>query len=97
MTIADKLAAITEDHRAPYLFQTKIAADAVGCHPNKFNDWWQRSRRKLIDLYLAQPGELAAELAVLIAEANVIRQQREKETLCAAIAAAKARLHLPPP
>ena len=61
------IAAIREDRRADYLFSTKIAADAVGCHPNKFHDWWYRTREKLIELARVQPGETAAELAALIA------------------------------
>ena len=57
------IASITDDRRAAYLFDTKTAAEAVGCHPNKFNDWWQRTRVKLIALYQSQPGQTAAELA----------------------------------
>lgn len=75
-TIERAIASITEDRRADYLFDTKTAAEAVGCHPNKFNDWWQRTRSKLIDLYIAQPGQLAAELAALIALAESERQRR---------------------
>lgn len=71
------LAAITEDRRTPYLFNTKAASDAVGCVPNKFGDWWARTRGKLIDLYIAQPGELAVEFAALIAEAESHRQSRQ--------------------
>lgn len=69
------LDAITEDRRANYLFNTKAAADAVGCHPNKFSDWWMRTQDKLIRLYQAQPGELAAELAAMIALAEARRQR----------------------
>lgn len=76
--IEQAVRSVTEDRRASYLFDTKTAAEAVGCHPRKFNDWWQRSRSKLIDLYIAQPGELAAELAALIAMAEVERQRRQK-------------------
>lgn len=76
-SIDQKIASITEDRRASYLFTTKIASDAVGCHPNKFNDWWSRTRGKLVDLYIAQPGELAAELAALIASAEQERQRRK--------------------
>ncbi len=76
--IQRRVAAITEDRRASYLFDTKTASDAVGCHPNKFNDWWQRTQQKLIELYIAQPGELAAEMAGLIALAEAERQQRLK-------------------
>lgn len=75
-TIERALAQITEDRRAQYLFHTKTAADAVGCHPNKFNDWYQRNKAKLIELYIAQPGETAAEMAALIAQAESERQRR---------------------
>ena len=71
-----KLASIKEDRRADYLFDTKVAARALGCHPNKFHDWWYRTRGKLHDLYLAQPGELAAEFASIIASAEAERQGR---------------------
>ncbi len=77
--IEKKIVSITEDRRASYLFVTATAADAVGCHPNKFNDWWQRTKGKLIDLYIAQPGELAAELAAMIALAEAERQSRQRE------------------
>jgi hypothetical protein len=77
-SIERAIALITEDRRATYLFNTKAAAEAVGCHPNKFNDWWQRTQQKLIELYIAQPGELAAEMAGLIALAEAERQQRLK-------------------
>lgn len=73
------IASITEDRRASYLFNTKTAADAVGVVPNKFNDWWQRTRAKLIELHIAQPGETAAELAVLIAQAEAERQRRASD------------------
>lgn len=75
-TIERAIASITEDRRADYLFHTKTASEAVGCHPNKFNDWWQRTRSKLIDLYVAQPGQLAAELAAMIAMAESERERR---------------------
>jgi hypothetical protein len=73
MSIARAIAAITEDRRCDYLFHTKSAAAAVGCHPNKFSDWWFRTRAKLIELHLDQPGQLAAELAALIAAAEDLR------------------------
>jgi hypothetical protein len=62
-----KCRSITEDQRADWLFETKGAAEAVGCHPRKFGDWWERTKRKLIELSIAQPGQTAAELAALIA------------------------------
>ena len=78
-SIETALASITEDRRADYLFNTKVAAEAVGCHPRKFNDWWARTKGKLIDLYQAQPGELAAELAAVIAHAEARRQRRASQ------------------
>jgi hypothetical protein len=75
MSIRSVLAAIREDCRTDYLFDTKIAANAVGWHPNKFGFWWFKTKRMLIQLYLAQPGELAAELAALIAEAEMLRSE----------------------
>ena len=38
------VASITEDRRAPYLFDTRRAAQALGCHPNRFADRWYRTR-----------------------------------------------------
>jgi hypothetical protein len=76
VSIAHAVSAIREDRRADYLFHTKSAADALNIHPNKFGDWWFRTREKLIDLYVACPGELAAELAALIAMAEAERQRR---------------------
>jgi hypothetical protein len=70
------IATIREDRRADYLFDTKIAADAVGCVPNKFGDWWFRSRSKLIDLFAAQPGATAAELAAICAEGAELLERR---------------------
>lgn len=75
-SIESLVRSITEDRRADYLFPTKTASEAVGCHPNKFGDWWARTHSKLIALYLACPGELAAELAALIALAESQRQRR---------------------
>lgn len=62
------LASIREDRRADYLWPTKTAAEAVGCVPNKFNDWWQRTESKLLALFVACPGETAAELAAICAK-----------------------------
>lgn len=78
LPIERAISSITDDRRASYLFDTKTAADAVGCHPNKFNDWWQRTKSKLIELYLREPGALAAEFAALIARAEAERQRRTK-------------------
>jgi len=68
MSIERAIASIREDRRADYLFDTKIASEAVGCEATKYGDWWYRTRRKLICLAAVQPGELAAELALIIAE-----------------------------
>jgi hypothetical protein len=78
------VASITEDRRADYLFDTRTASDAVGCPPNKFADWWYRTRRKLIALGEVEPGELAAEMAAVFA----IAAERQ---------AANRRKRLPPP
>lgn len=67
---------ITEDRRADYLFHTKAAADAVGCHPNKYGDWWRRTREKLVALTVAMPAETAAELAALLAQGAAERERR---------------------
>lgn len=75
-SIERKLRSITEDRRAPWLFDTKTASDAVGCHPRKFGDWWGRTKGKLIDLAISQPGALAGEIAALFAEAEVEKQRR---------------------
>lgn len=75
-SIEQAVRSITEDRRADWLFDTKRAAAAVECHPRKFGDWWLRTQRKLIELYIAQPGQLAAELAALIALAEAERQRR---------------------
>lgn len=70
------IGSITEDRRSDYLFHTKTAAGAVGCHPNKFGDWWRRSREKLVALVVAQPAETAAELAALLAQGAAERERR---------------------
>jgi hypothetical protein len=76
-SIEQKLRSVTEDRRADWLFHTKTAAEAVQCGPpRKFGDWWHRTKRKLIELHIAQPGELAAEIAVIFAEAELERQRR---------------------
>lgn len=77
-SIDQKIGSIREDRRADYLFDTQVAADAVGCHPNKFSDWWYRTRGKLTDLFVAQPGETAAELAALIAQGQAERDRQGK-------------------
>lgn len=77
-SIEQLASSITDDRRATYLFDTKAASDAVGCHPNKFNDWWQRTNSKLLELYISQPGQLAAEIAALFARAEAERSRREE-------------------
>lgn len=70
------IGSITEDRRAGYLFDTKAASAAVGCHPNKFGDWWRRTREKLVALAEAQPGETGAELMGALAQAAAERERR---------------------
>ena len=70
---------LTDGRRATWLWDTKLAASAVGCVPNKFGDWWGRTEDKLIELFVAMPGETAAELAALFAKAEMVRQQRQAE------------------
>ena len=66
--IAKQVDAIREDRRADYLFNTQIASDAVGLsNPKKFGQEWYRRRDWLLSLAAAQPGELAAEFAAIIA------------------------------
>lgn len=76
MIDAQSSAPITEDRRADYLFDTKLAAEAVGCHPNKFGDWYYRTKRKLEALADVQPGQTAAEFLGIIANAEARRQRR---------------------
>lgn len=78
MTIDRKLRSITEDRRADYCFDTKTASEAVGCVPNKFGDWWRRTRGKLVQLHQAQPAALAAEYAALVADAERERERRKE-------------------
>jgi hypothetical protein len=75
-SIEQQLRSITEDRRAEWTFDTKIAAEAVGCHPRKFGEWWRRTTDKLIELYQVQPGQLAVELAALIARGEAEKQRR---------------------
>jgi hypothetical protein len=63
------VSSIRDDRRSDYLFPTKGASDAVGCHPNKFHDWWYRNREKLEALAERYPGETAAEMAAILASA----------------------------
>lgn len=75
-SIEQFIGSITEDRRSDYLFHTKTAADAVGCHPNKYGDWWRRTREKLVALSVAMPAETAAELAALLAQGAAERERR---------------------
>jgi hypothetical protein len=75
-SIERTIASITEDRRAGYLFDTKVVAHALRCHPNKFHARWYRTRDWLIELFIAQPGETAAEFAALAAQALAERQRR---------------------
>lgn len=75
--VQQAVAALRESKRAAYLFDTKIAAETVGLGDNKFSEWWGRTREKLKALALTQPGQLAAEVAVIFAEAEMDREAIE--------------------
>jgi hypothetical protein len=77
--IARVIASITEDRRSSYVWNTKIAAASLDIEPNRFGEWWQRTKSKLTALAIVQPGETAAELAALIATAMVERDRLERE------------------
>lgn len=79
-SIEHSIRSITEDQRAGYLFQTKLAAQATGMVPNKFGDWWRRTQGKLIDLGQVQPAELATELAMILAIVERERQRRNTKS-----------------
>lgn len=77
-TIERRVRSIMEDRRTDYIWPTKAAAQAVGCVPNKFSDWFSRTRAKLTELYVAMPGETAAELATIIARGEAERKRRQE-------------------
>jgi hypothetical protein len=76
-SIERAIASIREDRRADYLWNTDAAAHALGIHPNRFHDWWYRTREKLIALCDADPGNTAAEFLAIIAAAEAERQRRQ--------------------
>ncbi len=67
---------IREDQRitGPHLWPVKTAASALDFHANTFTSWWLTTKHRLKRLYHQMPGETAAELAALIAEAEAERQ-----------------------
>ena len=77
-----RVRSVREDHRTrtDYLFQTKTAARAVGITNNKFADRWRRTRHFLTELYIDQPGETAAELMAIVANAEAERLRRSHIT-----------------
>lgn len=79
MIDASSSASVREDRRADYLFDTRSAAEAVGCHPNKFGDWLYRTRRKFKALYRTQPGPTTAELMGIIASAESEKKARPRD------------------
>jgi hypothetical protein len=72
------IASIREDRRSDYLWNTDVAADALGIHPNRFHDWWYRTREKLVALCAADPGSTAAEMLAIIALAESQRTKQSK-------------------
>jgi hypothetical protein len=76
MSIERAIASIKEDRRADYLWDTRVAAAALDIHPNRFHDWWYRTREKLVALCVADPGNTAAEMLAIIAAAEAERQRK---------------------
>lgn len=75
----DRLAELRDGRRAPYLWNTNLAAAAVGCSSSKFGDWALRTKRKFIELYLAQPAETTMEFLSWIAEAESDKADRARK------------------
>lgn len=75
-SIDRRIGSIREDHRADYLFNTKVVANHLRCHPNKFHARWYRTRAWLMELVIAQPGETSAELCAIIAQGVAERERR---------------------
>lgn len=73
--ILNRIAALKEGRRSAYLWNTKIASAALGCGENKLGEWVYRTKRKIMDLYKAQPGETVCEFATWIAEAEAERKE----------------------
>jgi hypothetical protein len=74
--IARAVAAVREDQRADYLYDTKKVSAGLNMHPNKFNQRWYRTRDWLIELYMLDPGATAAELLAIVAMGEAERQRR---------------------
>jgi hypothetical protein len=70
------IASIREDRRSDYMWDTAEAANVLSVHPNKFHAWWYRTREKLIELFIADPGNTATELLSIIAAGEAERQRR---------------------
>lgn len=79
-SIEDALTSITEDRRSAYLFRTHAAAHSLRISPTKFGHWWYRTRDKLMALAADQPGELAAEFAMIFALAESQREIRNPQS-----------------
>ena len=73
------IAAVREERRADYLMDTKVSAQALGIEPGRYGEWWYRTREKLVVLCIVQPGQVAAEMLAIIAEAEDRRQKFEEE------------------
>jgi hypothetical protein len=70
------IATAMEGKRASYTWPTKEAARVLNMHVNKVNQWWGANRDKLIELYVAMPGETAAEFLMIIAAGERERARR---------------------
>jgi hypothetical protein len=66
---------VTEGRRSGCLFDTDVCSAAFRIERGKFTPWWFRTRERLLTLAVWQPGKLAAELAVIFAEAEMQRQE----------------------
>lgn len=77
--VQEAVAALRESKRAAYLFETKIAAEAVGLGDNKFSEWWLRTREKLKALAMVQPGQLSAEFMSVFVDAEIEREEIESK------------------
>jgi hypothetical protein len=80
MSIDRAIASVREDRRADYLWDTRTVAQALNVHPNRFHDWWYRTRERLELLCMVDPGNTAAELLAIVAAAEARRQREARES-----------------
>lgn len=73
----EQIDAATEGTRARHSWDCKKAAITLGLHPNRVTVWWDTVERRLIDLYISQPGPTILMLSLLQAKAEVERARRK--------------------